>query len=31
MVKPTQLPEEIVSLILPRLGDEFTAAYQYRA
>lgn len=31
MKKPIKLPEEIVKLLLPRLKDEFDAAYMYRA
>lgn len=31
MTKPEKLPQNIVSLLLPRLQDEFNAAYFYRA
>lgn len=31
MKKPIKLPEEIVKLLLPRLKDEFDAAYLYRS
>ena len=31
MKKPIKLPQEIVKLLLPRLKDEFDAAYMYRA
>jgi ferritin len=31
MKKPVKLSSEIVNLLLPRLKDEFTAAYFYRA
>lgn len=31
MKKPVKLPQEIVKLLLPRLKDEFDAAYLYRA
>ena len=31
MKKPIKLPQEIVKLLLPRLKDEFDAAYLYRA
>lgn len=31
MKKPNQLPEEIVTMLLPRLADEFKASYMYRA
>jgi ferritin len=31
MKKPIKLPEEIVKLLLPRLKDEFDAAYLHRA
>jgi ferritin len=31
MKKPVKLPSEVVNLLLPRLTDEFNAAYFYRA
>lgn len=31
MKKPVKLPEDIVALLLPRLNDEFKAAYFYRS
>jgi ferritin len=31
MKKPKKLPQEIVDLLMPRLKDEFTAYYHYRA
>lgn len=31
MKKPVKLPKEIVDLLLPRLADEYTAFYMYRA
>lgn len=31
MKQPNKLPKEIVDLLLPRLSDEFTAYYAYRA
>jgi len=31
MKKPVQLSKEVVNLLLPRLGDEFSAFYFYRS